>query len=177
VDELLQQATDADGNVGNLDVAIGLGAAKGYARMVGIPVVHVCDPIYRKTLSEDPDFCRTWRWEVDMFCMSEDQEANAVYMMERFTSLGLSEIKRGIYPIKPDPTTGNMPGLVFKPGGERVGVVSSPALAEAVKSCGPGSFGFALDIREGASFAAILQFEPTSKLTGSEHAIPRRRVN
>lgn len=175
VDKLLQQALDAHGNVGNLGVAMGLEAAKGFARMVGTPVVHLCDPIYRQTLSEDPFFCRTWRWEVDMFNM--DDGANAEYMLERFRSLGLVGIKPGAYPIKPDPTTGNMPGLVFNPGGQRLGLVSPPALAEAVKSCGPGSVGFAIDVRKGTSFAAILHFDPTSRPTGTERAVPRRRMN
>jgi hypothetical protein len=177
VGELLQQAIDAHGNVGNLDIAIGIEAARGFARMVGTPVVHVCDPIYRNTLSEDPVFCRTWRWEVDTFSMGEDQGANADYMLERFRSLGFLAMERGAYPVKPDPTTGNMPGLVFNAGGQRVGVVSPAALAEAVKSCGPGSVGFAIDLRKGTSFAAILHFEPMSRLTAAERVVPRRRMN
>jgi hypothetical protein len=173
VGELLQQAIDAHGNMGNLDITMGIEAARGFARMVGTPVVHVCDPIYRKTLSEDPAFCRTWRWEVDMFSMGDDQAANADYMLERFRSLGFLEVEQAAYPVKPDPTSGNMPGIVFNSRGDRVGVVSPPVLAEAVKSCGSGSVGFAIDLRKGTSFATILHFDPMSRPTATEHALTR----
>jgi hypothetical protein len=143
--------------------------------MIGTPVVHICDPIFRKSLSEDPFFYRAWRWEVDMFNM--DDGANGAYMLKRFGSLGLVGTEPGAYPIKPDPNTGNMPGLVFNPGGDRVGIVSSPALAEAVKSCGPGSVGFAIDVRKDTSFAAILHFDPRSRPIGTERVISHQRMN
>lgn len=156
VDELLQRAIDAHGDKRNLDIALGMEAAKGFACMVGIPIVHVCEPSFRKMLSDDVSFARTWRWELDLFALDENEEAHAAYMIGRFEYFGLTEVERKASPIKPDPVSGNMPGLVFNSRGAQVGVVSAPALAEAVKSCGPGSVGFVVDIWQGTSFAALL---------------------
>ena len=176
VDELLQRAIDAHGDTGNLDIALGMEAARGSACMVGIPVVHVCEPNFRKMLSDDVSFARTWRWELDLFALDENEEANAAYMIGRFEYFGLTDVGRNAYPIKPDPVSGNMPGLVFNSLGVQ-GVVSAPALAESVKSCGPGSVGFVVDIWQGTSFAALLHFDPTSRRTARDRSVTRRELH
>lgn len=161
-DELLLKPSDTHGSDRNFRTEIGLEAVEGFSREVDIPVVHVGSPNQRNSLSSGSSFCRTWRWEVDMFSIESDG-ANAAYMMERFQHLGLQDTKRGGYPAKPDPKTGYLPGVVFDPGGNKVGYVSPPALAEAVKSCGPGSSGFAIDLyRDGPSFSVLLRFEPAA---------------
>jgi hypothetical protein len=161
-DELLRDAINTRVDPKDLGVPIGIESAKGFGRMVDTPVVHIGSPDYRKVLSEDPFFCQAWRWEVDLFRIAEADEANTEYMFERFSSLGLLDMEPGGNPAKPDPKTGNLPGMVFDSSGNRIGRVSAAALVEAVKSCGPGSIGFATDIRGKKMFSVLLRFEPAA---------------
>lgn len=164
-DELLRRTLGAVGNSMTPAVAIGVEAARGFARTVGTPVVHICDPTFREKLTQEPIFCRAWRWEMDMFCMDDDEDGNPDYMLERFHSLGLSAPNPSGYPIRPDPSTGFFPAMLFSASGDRMGAVSPTALAEALKSCGAGSCALILDVRESASYAALVHFEPTARLT------------
>lgn len=176
LDELLRRAIDTHGNVGNIHVFAAIESAKGMARMVGTPVVHVGGASYKKVLSQCPVFSQTWRWEVDLFSLGSDEGASDDYTLERLDSLGLLDIALEAPSSQQNLETGNIPGgVVVDPCGNRFALVSVPELVAAVKSCGPGSFGLAMDIPErgeGSCRIALLSYEPAARRSGA--SLPQR---